>query len=151
MTRLFRRGELQSSVLDVLATLGPANGYTIMQELANRIGDQWQPSPGAVYPALLGLHDAGLIDVTERDGTRDYTLSSSGRRAAKKAAGVVDDVASRARALPRTITLGAVVDDFAGGFSRRHQELTSAQHASVAAALDAARERIDNLLEESDG
>jgi DNA-binding PadR family transcriptional regulator len=149
MTRLFRRGELQAAVLDVLALVGPANGYTIMQELGSRVGDQWQPSPGAVYPALLGLHDAGLIVVTEHDGSRDYALSAAGQRAAKKAAGIIEDVANRARLRPRTVTVGAVLDEFAAGFPHRHQTVSPLQQAHVLAELEAVRERLDNLLEET--
>ena len=57
MSRLFARGELKLALLHVAAELGPANGYAIMQGLGDRVGGSWQPSPGAIYPALLALED----------------------------------------------------------------------------------------------
>ena len=99
MTRVFRRGELQAAVLDALAQIEPANGYAVMQELSDRVGESWQPSPGAVYPALIGLHDAGLVAVTERDGTREYKLSAAGRRAASKVTGTLEAVRSGTAAI----------------------------------------------------
>ena len=147
MTRLFRRGELQAAVLDALAQIGPANGYTIMQALSERVGGRWRASPGAVYPALIGLQDAGLVDFTERDGSREYMLSDAGTRAARQASGTLDDVALRARGLPRTSTLGAVVDEFAARLPKRQQLLTAEQEAAITADLDQVRRRITETLD----
>jgi DNA-binding PadR family transcriptional regulator len=146
MTRLFKRGELQAAVLDALAAAGPANGYAIMQALADRIGEGWQPSPGAVYPALLGLQDAGLIDVTERDGNRDYQLSVKGRSAATKAAGTLETVAARAKLAPRSTTLGALIDAHAIRAEGRSRQLTDHQQRIVLHELDQAHSRIDEML-----
>jgi DNA-binding PadR family transcriptional regulator len=49
-----------------------------MAELKDRVGGGWKPSPGAIYPALLALVDAGHVKTTHRDGTRMYSLSGSG-------------------------------------------------------------------------
>jgi DNA-binding PadR family transcriptional regulator len=147
MTRLFRRGELQAAVLDALAQVGPANGYTVMQALSERVGERWQPSPGAVYPALIGLQGAGLVTATERDGSREYALSEAGRRAARKASGTLDDVAVRARGLPRTSTLGSVVDEFTARLPRRQQLLTAEQEATIITDLDNLRRRIIEVLD----
>ena len=70
MSRLFGRGELQAALLDAIGALGPSHGYAIMQTLAERVGNGWRPSPGAIYPALLGLEDAGLIEGRDGDGSR---------------------------------------------------------------------------------
>ena len=146
MTRVFKRGELQAAVLDALAQIEPANGYAVMQELADRVGQSWQPSPGAVYPALIGLHDAGLVSVTEQDGTREYRLSAAGRRAASKVTGTLEAVGTRAREIPRTATVAAIVDDFAARMPNRHRLLTAPQEASIIAELDLARRHISELL-----
>lgn len=148
MTRVFRRGELQAAVLDALAQIEPANGYAVMQEVADRVGETWQPSPGAVYPALIGLHDAGLIAVAEREGAREYRLSAAGRRAASEVSGTLEAVGTRARAIPRTATIAAVVDDFAARIQNRHRLLTAGQEAAIIAELDRARRRISELLQE---
>jgi len=147
MTRLFRRGELKTALLDALDVDGPANGYSVMQTLAERIGESWQPSPGAVYPALLALEDAGLVVTSERDGSRLYELTRSGREAARASQGTLDEVARRARRTPPPQpTLGSVVDGFASGLPARNRALDEAQHRAVLAILDGARNNIDRLI-----
>ena len=37
------------------------NGYQIIQQISERSGGLWQPSPGSVYPALAQLEDENLI------------------------------------------------------------------------------------------
>ena len=148
MTRVFKRGELQAAVLDALAQIEPANGYAVMQEVADRVGESWQPSPGAVYPALIGLHDAGLVAVSEREGTREFRLSAAGRRAATKVSGTLEAVGTRARAIPRTATVAALVDNFAARLPNRQRLLTAPQEAAIIAELDLVRRHISELLKE---
>ena len=78
MTRLFGRGELKQALLHVAADLGPTNGYAIMHGLAERVGGSWQPSPGAIYPALNLLEDEGLIAITSESGRKMATLTEAG-------------------------------------------------------------------------
>jgi DNA-binding PadR family transcriptional regulator len=64
----------------VLLAEEPRNGYQIIQEIGERSGGVWQPSPGSVYPALAQLEDEGLIQSeTPEGGRRHYTLTSDGR------------------------------------------------------------------------
>jgi DNA-binding PadR family transcriptional regulator len=57
----------------------PRNGYQLMQEIEQRSGGVWRPSPGSVYPALAQLEDEGLVRVEDRDGRRTYVLTDAGR------------------------------------------------------------------------
>ena len=50
-----------------------------MQEVQERSGDVWRPSPGSVYPALQQLEDEGLIRSEEQDGRKQYLLTDEGR------------------------------------------------------------------------
>lgn len=114
MTRLFARGELKLALLHVTAEVGPANGYTIMQGLGDRIGGSWRPSPGAIYPALLSLEDAGLLAAEEAAGTRLYDVTASGRVALERDPDVLADVAGRAKSAPvPPTTAGALLDSLA--------------------------------------
>ena len=61
MARVFNRGELKAALLSVIAALGEGHGYAIMQELQRRVGSQWRPSPGAIYPALVALEETGAV------------------------------------------------------------------------------------------
>ncbi len=70
MARVFNRGELKVALLSVIASLGEGHGYAIMQELQQRVGSHWRPSPGAIYPALVALEEAGAVTSEEREGPR---------------------------------------------------------------------------------
>ena len=51
-----RRGDVRAAILDVLAA-EPMNGYQIIQQIAERSGGAWKPSPGSVYPTVQQLED----------------------------------------------------------------------------------------------
>src|SRR6201999_2565640 len=72
------RGDIRSAILLLLAD-EPRNGYGLMQEIEERSGGVWRPSPGSVYPALSQLEDEGLVKAEERDGRRTYVLTDAGR------------------------------------------------------------------------
>ena len=111
MSRLFGRGELKQALLHVAADLGPTNGYAIMHGLAERVGGSWQPSPGAIYPALLALEDGGLLAGHDHEGTRRYEVTPAGRVAVAAEPDVLEEVAGRARRAPAPpVTVGALLD-----------------------------------------
>jgi DNA-binding PadR family transcriptional regulator len=74
-----RRGDVRAAILDVLA-VEPMNGYQIIQQIAERSGGAWKPSPGSVYPTVQQLEDAGLVEGHEADGRRLLQLTDAGRR-----------------------------------------------------------------------
>jgi DNA-binding PadR family transcriptional regulator len=77
--RRIRRGDVRAAALALLAE-EPRNGYQIIQEINERSGGVWQPSPGSVYPALQQLEDEGLIQAeTPEGGRRRYALTTAGR------------------------------------------------------------------------
>jgi DNA-binding PadR family transcriptional regulator len=73
-----RRGDVRAAILLLLAE-EPRNGYQLMQEIEERSGGRWRPSPGSVYPSLAQLEDEGLIRSTERDGAKLFELTDGGR------------------------------------------------------------------------
>ena len=46
-----RRGDVRAAILDVLS-IEPMNGYQIINQIAERTGGAWKPSPGSVYPTV---------------------------------------------------------------------------------------------------
>ncbi len=72
------RGDVRAAILALLAE-EPMHGYQVIQELAERSGGVWQPSPGSVYPTLQQLEDEGLVRSQETDGRRVYHLTDAGR------------------------------------------------------------------------
>jgi DNA-binding PadR family transcriptional regulator len=73
-----RRGDVRAAILDVLAA-EPMNGYQIIQQIAERSGGAWKPSPGSVYPTVQQLEDEGLVEGHEGGGKRLLQLSAEGR------------------------------------------------------------------------
>jgi DNA-binding PadR family transcriptional regulator len=76
--RRARRGDIRTAALLLLAE-EPRNGYQIMQEVQERSGGMWSPSPGSVYPALQQLEDEGLIRTEEHDGRKQFAITDEGR------------------------------------------------------------------------
>jgi DNA-binding PadR family transcriptional regulator len=76
--RRARRGDVRLAALLLLAE-EPRNGYAIMQELEQRSGGLWRPSPGSVYPALSQLEDEGLIRSLDADGGKVFELTEAGQ------------------------------------------------------------------------
>ncbi|WP_300016341.1 helix-turn-helix transcriptional regulator [Pseudonocardia sp.] len=56
----------------------PRHGYDIIQEIAERSGGHWRPSPGSVYPTISQLEDEGLALVEKSDGRRVVSLTDAG-------------------------------------------------------------------------
>ena len=71
------RGDVRIAILHLLAE-EPMHGYQIMQELTERSGGMWRPSPGSIYPTLQLLSDEGLIQADEHDGKKVYRLTTAG-------------------------------------------------------------------------
>lgn len=74
-----KRGDVRAAALALLAE-DPMNGYQIIQQISERSGGIWRPSPGSVYPALQQLEDENLIAVQPAEsGRRAYGLTDEGR------------------------------------------------------------------------
>ena len=55
------------------------HGYEMIQEIAERSGGAWKPSPGSVYPTLQQLEDEGLVEADDERGRRTLRLTDEGR------------------------------------------------------------------------
>ncbi|MFF0433393.1 PadR family transcriptional regulator [Streptomyces sp. NPDC004327] len=77
-----RRGDVRASILALLKDR-PMHGYEMIQEIVERSGGAWKPSPGSVYPTLQMLEDEGLIASESEGGKKLFTLTDSGREEAQ--------------------------------------------------------------------
>ncbi|MFF5018158.1 PadR family transcriptional regulator [Streptomyces sp. NPDC001165] len=78
-----RRGDVRASILALLKERS-MHGYEMIQEIAERSGGAWKPSPGSVYPTLQLLEDEGLIASESEGGKKLFALTESGRSAAEE-------------------------------------------------------------------
>ena len=114
-----RRGDVRAAALALLSEQ-PMNGYQIIQEISERSGGVWRPSPGSVYPALQQLEDEGLIRAEAGEGgRRAYQLTDEGRAYVQAHAdelkaswdavtGSVDDAAVQMHNLARQVAMATV-------------------------------------------
>lgn len=77
-----RRGDVRASILALLKDR-PMHGYEMIQEIVERSGGAWKPSPGSVYPTLQMLEDEGLIASESEGGKKLFTLTDAGRTEAE--------------------------------------------------------------------
>ncbi|MGG8408955.1 PadR family transcriptional regulator [Streptomyces sp. 12297] len=80
--RRARRGDVRASILALLSDR-PMHGYEMIQEIGERSGGAWKPSPGSVYPTLQMLEDEGLITSESEGGKKLFTLTEAGRAEAE--------------------------------------------------------------------
>lgn len=71
------RGDVRAAIL-VLLNEGPMHGYQLIQQIAERSGGVWTPSPGSVYPALSQLEDEGLVQLERVEGRNNASLTEAG-------------------------------------------------------------------------
>ena len=139
------RGDVRAAILALLLEQ-PMHGYQLIQEIDERSGGAWKPSPGSVYPTLQLLADEGLVDVTEADGKKTYSLTASGREQAEAAEGPApwEGPASRGfgpnAALPKA---GAKLAQVAMHVMR---DGTPAQVEQAVAVVDEARRKLYAVL-----
>ncbi|WP_119293687.1 PadR family transcriptional regulator [Streptomyces sp. YIM 130001] len=78
-----RRGDVRASILALLKER-PMHGYEMIQEIAERSGGAWKPSPGSVYPTLQLLEDEGHIGSATEGGKKLFSLTEQGVQAAEE-------------------------------------------------------------------
>jgi DNA-binding PadR family transcriptional regulator len=77
--RPFQKGDLKYVVLGLISDK-PSHGYEIIRILEERSHGFYAPSPGAVYPTLQFLDEAGYVSSSEHDGKKTYAITEEGKR-----------------------------------------------------------------------
>jgi DNA-binding PadR family transcriptional regulator len=143
------RGDIRAAVLALVAEQ-PRHGYEIIQEIAERTGGAWRPSPGSVYPTLSQLEDEGLVRVEQSEGRRVVHLTEAGTTYVAEHRAELDAVwASVGQAGDEDAV--ELWEQLAQLHAATHQVLsagTAEQIAAATAALAEARKTIYRLLAE---
>jgi len=78
--RMFDGGELRLVILALVAEK-PRYGYEIIKELGERVGGDYSPSPGVVYPTLTMLEEMGYAQASQDpQGRKLYGLTPEGEK-----------------------------------------------------------------------
>jgi DNA-binding PadR family transcriptional regulator len=146
-----RRGDVRAAILDVLA-VEPMNGYQIIQQIAERSGGAWKPSPGSVYPTVQQLEDEGLVEALDGERRRLLQLTDSGRRYVEEHP---DELAATWRAFEdseegETSDLKSAIGQVMGAVWQIVSTGTRQQQAEAAEILAETRKRLYGLLAEGD-
>ena len=85
---MFDGGELRLVILALVAEK-PRYGYEIIKALGERVGGDYSPSPGVVYPTLTMLEEMGYASASQdQAGRKLYTLTPEGEVLAENKAQV---------------------------------------------------------------
>jgi DNA-binding PadR family transcriptional regulator len=140
------RGDVRAAVIALLAEK-PMHGYQIIQEIEERSGGAWKPSPGSVYPTLQLLADEGLIGAKESNGRKTYSITDEGRRLAEAAAGQPAPwEAPGARDGGRNSALPKASIDLAHAVSQVGRSGNAEQVKEAVSVLDDARRKVYAIL-----
>lgn len=142
--RRTRRGNVRAALLALLAERA-MHGYEMIQELDERTGGVWRPSPGSVYPTLQMLEDEGLVTSQEEGGKRLFSLTDTGReQAAAQTTAPWDEVteAAGANALREREAFGQLL----GAMKQVMAVGSDAQKARALDVINDARRRIYGIL-----
>ena len=78
--RMFDGGELRLVILKLIAEK-PRYGYEIIKELGERVGGDYSPSPGVVYPTLTMLEEMGYAQASQDpQGRKLYAVTPEGEK-----------------------------------------------------------------------
>ena len=142
------RGDVRSAVLGLLAEK-PMHGYQIIQEIGERSGGSWKPSPGSVYPTLQLLADEGLISAEESNGRKTYSLTPEGKivaDAATAAKAPWEAQGSREHGRHGVLTKAGI--DLAQALAQVGRSGSPEQAEKAAAILDEAKRKLYSILAE---
>ncbi len=93
--RMFDAGELRLVILALIAEK-PRHGYDIIKELGERVGGDYSPSPGVVYPTLTMLEEMGYArPIQDEQGRKLYTATPEGEKALAESKAQVDAIFAR--------------------------------------------------------
>ena len=145
------RGDVRLAILALLRE-EPRHGYQIIQEISERSGGSWKPSPGSVYPTVAQLADEGLVHTEKESGRTVVHLTEAGRTWAEEHAAELDAVWSQveAGADDGFADLRTAGRGLAGAVAQIAQVGTSDQIRQATGVLDEARRRLYLLLAEVD-
>ena len=93
--RVFDGGELRLVILALVAEK-PRHGYEIIKDLGERVGGDYSPSPGVVYPTLTMLEEMGYATASQdQAGRRLYTLTPEGEKVVAENKAQIDAIFAR--------------------------------------------------------
>ena len=147
--RMFDAGALRLIVLGFIAE-EPRHGYEIIKGLSARFQGAYTPSPGAIYPMLRLLEDAGLVSSQSHGPKRRFTITQAGKAYVEEQREELERIKAQVEAAAAPIGESGVGDAIralrAALFDKMRQGgLTDEQARKLCQVLTKAREDIEKI------
>jgi DNA-binding PadR family transcriptional regulator len=148
--RMFGSGDLRYVILQLISEK-PSYGYEIIKSIQERLGGNYAPSPGVVYPMLTMLEEMGHASVV-MEGTRKlYTITEEGAKSLAENKDMVDALFARIENLrqeynrQRPQQIERAVENLRMALRMKMGSLTQEQINTVTDILDAAAKQIERI------
>jgi len=147
--RVFDSGALRLLVLSMIGE-EPRHGYDIIKGLRQRFQGAYAPSPGAIYPILQMLEEAGLA-VPQAGGFRKrYAITPAGSAYLESERQDLERILGQVAAAAEPIgvaAIGEAIQEFRAALFRkmRKGDLTDVQATRLRDALRRAQDEIENI------
>ena len=149
---MFDGGELKLVILALIAEK-PRHGYEIIKELSERVGGDYSPSPGVVYPTLTMLEEMGYASASQdQAGRKLYSVTPEGEKTLADSKAQVDAIFARFGESEEGVGrgVGSVVRAMmnlraATRLRLRSRPANAEQLQAIVDALDEAAKRIERL------
>ncbi|NGO73267.1 PadR family transcriptional regulator [Streptomyces boncukensis] len=144
-----RRGDVRASILALLKDR-PMHGYEMIQEIAERSGGAWKPSPGSVYPTLQMLEDEGLISSASEGGKKLFSLTEAGRAEADAGPEAPWEEAGRGLDWEAAREMRNAAGGLAGAFHQVWSSGSAEQREKALAVVNDAKKKLYLILAEAE-
>lgn len=112
MGRMFGQGDLKLLLLALIEDQ-PRHGYELIRAIEDLCGGSYSPSPGAIYPTLTYLEEAGYatVQLADANGRKQYAITDEGREHLKQNRLEVDAVMQRLKLASRMMAKLSVPEE----------------------------------------
>ncbi|WP_374377322.1 PadR family transcriptional regulator [Dongia sp.] len=151
--RIFEHGDLRYVVLQMIAEK-PRYGYEVIKAIEEKLGGAYTPSPGVIYPTLTLLEETGYATVSEAEGNKKlYAITEAGKAFLAENKSIISAIFDRISEThtahgggPAPQLVRAMENlKIAARLRMSQGPLTEEQIRAIAAALDEAAQKIENL------
>lgn len=148
--RMFGAGDLRYVILQLISEK-PSYGYEIIKSIQERLGGNYAPSPGVVYPMLTMLEEMGYASVSTEGTRKLYSITEEGAKALAENKATVDALFARIEnmrahyASQRPQQIQRAVENLHMVLRMKMGSLSTEQINTVTDIIDAATKQIERI------
>jgi DNA-binding PadR family transcriptional regulator len=151
--RPFDQGDLKLVVLGLIAEK-PRHGYELIKDIEEKMGGQYAPSPGVIYPLLTMLEELGQISLASSEGAKKlYAITPEGEAFIAENKKAIDAIFARISQFSEMFSshrppqVVRAIENLKTALRLRMErgQVTEEQAQHIAAAIDAAAQAIDKI------